>query len=89
MTPVEVSHDVQIAYLDGVRNSKKGVGTSYCDGLAAAAPLIVADELERLAHEVDSTGTPDDDAVTTGFKNGQRWFKHYLRQRAIELRGES
>jgi hypothetical protein len=59
------------------------------DDWPCAVAEAVAEELVRLAHEVDSTSTRDDDLYVTAFKAGQRWFKGVLRARAEQLRGES
>lgn len=56
--------------------------------LTAAAQPLVADAFERMAHEVDSTGTSDDGEFHKGFKSGQRWFKDILRGHAELLRGK-
>jgi len=58
------------------------------DVLKAAAPLVVAAELERLAAAVDGAPDPAGDAWLRAETAGRREIKRALRARASELRGE-
>lgn len=60
-------------------------GTAYLDGLDAAAPLIVAAELERLADEIWQELKSDTDQ---DYSDGVDDCCVRLRARAAELRGE-